>query len=982
MITPRTTRLVRAADLRSFRNALVALTTDSSPLEARDRLVVVPTRAASLLLQRAIEDRMPARGAVLLPDFITRAELHERLFERLAAPEDLARREAAPYTPEEREALLGAACRTAIDAGAEPPFHVRPGLIAAMLDFFDSLKRHQKSVDDFERLTMGRLDGAAESDRGAERLIRQTRFFAAAFREFERQCAASGGIDEHAMHEQLLARAAGHPWRHIVLAVRDRAGDRYGLYPVDWDLLSRVPGLERLDVVVTDTTLAGAFHERIHQWLPGIEEMRFEQAAGSRQQAEPAAYALAAGGPLPAARYFVARDREEEVAGFARWVRAEAGQVEAPVLDRMAIVVRQRLPYVYLAREVFRSAGIPCQMLDALPLAAEPYAAAVDLLFSFVSANFARVPAIALLRSPYSRIAGQDSEPIRPGEVAALDRALSEAGYLGGLDTLGRLVESWQADGSRASKAAARGALILQAVALEVAPLRSKATIAEHLDRVLAFLTAHENLPGPDDPLRARQLRARGAVLGLLRALRDAYRRFDSRAVAFDEVAAMVRRGIETKTFAPRTGESGVHLVDADSAPFGEFDFVQLAGLVDGEWPDRPRRNIFYSPAILRELGWPADADRLEGIRTSFADLLRLPAMELAISTFSLEHDSIVAPSILIDDVETLGSVGAGLQTRPRPVAEEGVVLSDAARIWAARRLERPADSIAGGQTSGHTANAYSVSALERYQDCPFKFFASDVLQLDELPEDEASLSPRARGRFIHEVFQRFFEQWDRRGGGTITSDRLDDARAVFAEAAEPLLANLPEADAALERTRLFGSAISVGIIDVVLGLEASRPVDVMERWLEYRLDGDFSLGAPAGRSVALRGVADRVDLLEGNRLRVIDYKSGYAPQPKRALQVPVYALCAQERLAEQRGGTWQVDEAAYVAFSGKRSLVPIVKAGKDDQDSILADARGRLLDIVGGIERGEFPPRPYELRICSYCAYPSVCRKDYVGDE
>jgi CRISPR/Cas system-associated exonuclease Cas4 (RecB family) len=40
------------------------------------------------------------------------------------------------------------------------------------------------------------------------------------------------------------------------------------------------------------------------------------------------------------------------------------------------------------------------------------------------------------------------------------------------------------------------------------------------------------------------------------------------------------------------------------------------------------------------------------------------------------------------------------------------------------------------------------------------------------------------------------------------------------------------------------------------------------------------------------------------------------------------------------------------------------------------------LLDIVSGIERGEFPPRPHEERICSYCAYPSVCRKDYVGDE
>jgi ATP-dependent helicase/nuclease subunit B len=308
-------------------------------------------------------------------------------------------------------------------------------------------------------------------------------------------------------------------------------------------------------------------------------------------------------------------------------------------------------------------------------------------------------------------------------------------------------------------------------------------------------------------------------------------------------------------------------------------------------------------------------------------------------------------------------------------------VLSDTARVWAERRVARPADAIAGGQTAAHTPSAYSVSSLERYQDCPFKFFAADVLRIDELPEDEAALSPRARGRFIHEVFQRFFEAW---GDGAITSETIDAARAVFAEAAEPQLANLPEADAALERTRLFGSAISVGIVDVVLGLEASHPVEVVDRWLEYRLDGSFSLGATDGRAVPLRGVADRIDLLAGNRLRVIDYKSGSAPDRKRALQVPIYALCAQERLAAQRGGSWDVDEAAYVAFSGKKSLAPVIsrKDKTDDRAEILADARARLLTIVDGIEHGDFPPRPYEERICSFCAYPSVCRKDYVGDE
>ena len=81
MITPRTTRLVRAADLRSFRSALAALATDGSPLDARDRLVIVPTRAAAAHLVRSIEDRMAeAAGAVVLPDFVTRGELYEWLF--------------------------------------------------------------------------------------------------------------------------------------------------------------------------------------------------------------------------------------------------------------------------------------------------------------------------------------------------------------------------------------------------------------------------------------------------------------------------------------------------------------------------------------------------------------------------------------------------------------------------------------------------------------------------------------------------------------------------------------------------------------------------------------------------------------------------------------------------------------------------------------------------------------------------------------
>lgn len=954
MITPRTTRLVRVPDLRAFRDAAAALACEGSPLDAADRIVLVPSRAAASQLLRTIENRSTAANAVVaLPALTTTGELTRRLAERLPEPPPL-------LTDAEREALLGVACRAAREDGAEPPFRLRPGLLAEILRFYDSLRRNQKDVATFERLALQALEPGAAIDRGAERLVRQTRFLAGAFRHFKRLSRESGGQDEHTVRASLLERAAARPWRHVIVTVLDRARDPHGLWPVDWDLLSRLPLLERLDVLVTDRALAGAFHERIHQLLPGIAETRLEQPAG------PSPMLLI---PAVTGTAHLARDREEEIGSFARWVKGSARGGAVADVERIALVVRQPLPYVYVAREVLRSAGIPCQMFDALPLAAEPYSAAVDLLFSCISTGFGRTPAMALLRSPHFRFDGETPDP---RDLAALDRALAEAGYLGDPDVLARILAGWRA------KAPERGGLVralragavLERIAAELRPLRDPAPAAEHLTTVLAFLGTHEHLPGPDDPLRARQLRARAAVLAILASLRDAYRRFDAEPVDFEQIAAMVRRWIDGETFSPRTGDGGVHLVDADSARFGDFDQVQLAGLVDGEWPDRTPRSIFYSTGILRDLGWTSEADRLDGARAAFADLLRLPSRELRVSAFTLENDAIVPASTMLDEVESAG-------------LEAVVQAADATPIFEYEALaagpvdDRDGDERYRGRTDGYPAVAFSLSALERYQDCPFKFFAADILRLEEAPEDEPSLSPRARGRFIHEVFQRFFEAW---GNRALVPASLDEARRLFADVAEPLLGVLPEAEAGLERARLFGSAISIGMVDVVLGLEASRPVAVRERWLERRFEGEFALGGD--RKVALKGVADRIDLLDGDRLRIVDYKSGYAPEVKRALQVPIYALCAQEAAVQRDGRAWSIDDAAYVAFSGKRTLVPVIKPGAANAEATLGAARERLYAVLAGVEAGAFPPRPHEERICTYCAYASVCRKDYVGDE
>src|SRR4029453_2508231 len=107
---------------------------------------------------------------------------------------------------------------------------------------------------------------------------------------------------------------------------------------------------------------------------------------------------------------------------------------------------------------------------------------------------------------------------------------------------------------------------------------------------------------------------------------------------------------------------------------------------------------------------------------------------------------------------------------------------------------------------------------------------------------------------------------------------------------------------------------------------------------LEQTLSGDFEIAAEGEtRLVSLKGKADRIDLLADGTFRIIDYKLGYAPDRKQALQLPVYSVCAVQYLRNVRGEHWEPGQAGYIAFGGDRRFVPMLGRGQD-KDATLAD--------------------------------------------
>ena len=319
---------------------------------------------------------------------------------------------------------------------------------------------------------------------------------------------------------------------------------------------------------------------------------------------------------------------------------------------------------------MFADAGRPYQALDSLPLAAEPFAGALDVVFAFVVAAANRASTIDLLSSPHWRFPELEGALVSvKARVNALDARLRELKYFGGWDRLAALAgqAAFATDGAGATQATRPARAAGRAPMRGGAPRRGRrrrgaAAVARGADRVGAAprparfrQDPRARRPKPATPGRRGTSARAPRSIGALESLAEAHARHDDAPLAVDRLAGAVRRWIEGQTFSPRTGPHGMLLLDAPAAAYADVDEMRLVGLVELDWPERVRRSIFYPASLLSQLGWPNETDRLAAARARFHDLLRLPRRRVSVSTFTLEDDAIVSGSSFLQELETSG---------------------------------------------------------------------------------------------------------------------------------------------------------------------------------------------------------------------------------------------------------------------------------------------------------------------------------------
>ena len=203
-------------------------------------------------------------------------------------------------------------------------------------------------------------------------------------------------------------RRPGPGFTHVVVTVGDRTADPSGgLFAADFDLLMRLPGVEAIDIVATREQLASGLHERLDGLIPGLEEI---DADGDRESRVPGGAGGGVARPSTSPAATARRNCARSPVGSRSGPPRRTGPRARPCGGRLQAA---RCRTSTWPATVFEAAGIEYQAADALPLAAEPMAAVLDLVFAAVESRFSRT-------RPRSRCCGRRTFEPTDGERTAL----------------------------------------------------------------------------------------------------------------------------------------------------------------------------------------------------------------------------------------------------------------------------------------------------------------------------------------------------------------------------------------------------------------------------------------------------------------------------------------------------------------------------------------------------------------------------------
>ncbi len=303
----------------------------------------------------------------------------------------------------------------------------------------------------------------------------------------------------------------------------------------------------------------------------------------------------------------------------------------------------------------------------------------------------------------------------------------------------------------------------------------------------------------------------------------------------------------------------------------------------------------------------------------------------------------------------------------------------------------------------------YAPTDLEKYGQCPFRYFAGKLLGLEALEEPLMELDARRRGTLLHKALELFYEKLIKADKvklqGTSEEEKTLENAAVeaFAECerqggqGDPLLWKIEKEKILSELSLWLRLETADQSRNGFIPIAVEPKFDIKKK--DKKAFPPLIIDIKGDGKRYLIGRIDRIDInRETKSVRVVDYKSGKSPGKYKKMikrqsmgdfsfQPPIYTILAKDYVKREK----LLDEVTH-AYGGYRLIRAnrqseayiITDSGKDAQQPVddgvfldpASDAETSFVNIAAGvinkIESGVFPVAPKD---CDYCDFAGLCR-------
>ncbi|MDA3860093.1 MAG: PD-(D/E)XK nuclease family protein [Melioribacteraceae bacterium] len=464
------------------------------------------------------------------------------------------------------------------------------------------------------------------------------------------------------------------------------------------------------------------------------------------------------------------------------------------------------------------------------------------------------------------------------------------------------------------------------------------------------------------------------------------------------------------------------------------FKYSFIGGLVDGDFPTRYRPEIFFSGSFAKKESHHLNEERFHFYQalSSWSSGLYLthPAGEsFTVSTFMQDFEK--SFSISEKTSSDFDDLIYSKEEAERKISLESpeFPLSAKQKKWNEQRTNielRNREPHSHSFYNGFLFNAdenfsdrenykelpYSISQLESYTQCPFKYFLERVLKVEIADEPDEEVEAIEIGSLLHSIVYGFYTELKKQ---RIKLQGCTDK--VFAIAEEILF------DVAQKQVHdIFNnSPFAFFEEEKIFGIRGKREHSILYKFLlkerednsgmtpkyfetnfgveDVEQDKSLSINEPLMLDdIQLRGKIDRIDINKTqNTFEVIDYKTGSKKITTAeivdglSLQLPIYVWAAKTLLlnnsdTEQNPEAMTIYSLKYMEKTFGKNRVSLSRKKDANQTDLIEGfvdtALNHVRESVANIRKGNFPLTKFidnTEKVCRFCNYKMICRIDAV---